>query len=102
MHGNDKEALNLFDQMQDTGMNSNHVAFIGVLEACCHAGLLNEGWQYFALMHQHYNTTATIQYCGCMVGLLGYSGCFDEAHDFINKILIEPDARCIGIIVQCL
>jgi pentatricopeptide repeat protein len=60
MHGYGKEALKLFEQMEQSGINPNHVTFVGVLSACCHAGLVDEGWQYFDCMshilsHYTYN-----------------------------------------------
>eukprot|EP01018_Ginkgo_biloba_P017986 Gb_15352 [translate_table: standard] len=37
MHGYHKEAIQLFEQMQYFGTEPNHVTFIGVSFACCHA-----------------------------------------------------------------
>eukprot|EP01018_Ginkgo_biloba_P002727 Gb_38068 [translate_table: standard] len=98
MHGYGKEALKLFEQMQHSGMNPDHVTFVCVLSACCHAGLVDEGQHHFDRMSRHYQITPTIQHYGCMVDLLGRAGRLDEAHDFINKMPIKPDAsvwRCL-------
>lgn len=100
MHGDGKEALKLFHQMQDSGINPDRVTFIGVLAACCHAGRVDKGWQYFELMRQHYNITPTMQHYSCMVDLFGRSGCLNEAHDFINKMPIEPDAAVWGSLLS--
>eukprot|EP01018_Ginkgo_biloba_P032085 Gb_05883 [translate_table: standard] len=90
MHGSGKEALRLFEQMQNSGTNPNHVTFLGVLSACCHAGLVDDGWQYFDSMSQYYHITPTMEHYGCMVDLLGRAGRLDEAQDFINKMPIKP------------
>eukprot|EP01018_Ginkgo_biloba_P001239 Gb_28664 [translate_table: standard] len=97
-HGCGKEALTLFEQMQHMGMKPDHVTFVGVLSACCHAGLVDEGWQYFDCMNQYHQVTPALEHYGCMVGLLGRAGRLDEAHDFINKMPIKPGPivwRCL-------
>eukprot|EP01018_Ginkgo_biloba_P032088 Gb_22772 [translate_table: standard] len=96
MHGCCKEALQLFEQMQHTGTNPNHATFVGVLSACCHGGLLDEGWQYFNSMSQYYQIAPTMAHYGCMVDLLGRDGRLDEARDFINRMPIKPDAIVWG------
>eukprot|EP01018_Ginkgo_biloba_P002733 Gb_33136 [translate_table: standard] len=98
MHGCGKEALKLFEQMQHSGMNPTHVTFICVLTACCHAGLVDEGRQYFNCMSQYYHITPALEHYSCMVNLLGRAGCLDEAQDLIKKMPINPDAtlwRCL-------
>eukprot|EP01018_Ginkgo_biloba_P001634 Gb_19896 [translate_table: standard] len=96
MHGCGKEALKLFEQMQQSGIKPDHVTLVGILSACCHAGLVNEGWQYFNCMSQYYHITPAMEHYGCMVALLGRAGCLDEALDFINKMPIKPDANVWG------
>eukprot|EP01018_Ginkgo_biloba_P001307 Gb_24666 [translate_table: standard] len=92
MHGCGKEALRVFEQMQHSGTNPDQVTFLGVLSACCHAGLVDEGKQYFASMSQYYCITPAMEHYGCMVDLLGRCGHLDEAQYFINKMPIKPDA----------
>eukprot|EP01018_Ginkgo_biloba_P034623 Gb_37261 [translate_table: standard] len=92
MHGCGKEALQLFEQMQQSGTKPDYVTFLGVLSACCHAGLVDEGWQYFDCMSQYYHITPAMEHYCCMVDLLGRAGHLDEAQDFISKMPIEPDA----------
>eukprot|EP01018_Ginkgo_biloba_P003188 Gb_16072 [translate_table: standard] len=92
VHGYGEEALKLFEQMQNSGMSPDHVTLVCVLSACCHAGLVNEGLQYFDRMSKYYHITPTMEHYACMVGLLGRAGCLNEAHDFINKMPIKPDA----------
>eukprot|EP01018_Ginkgo_biloba_P026797 Gb_37510 [translate_table: standard] len=98
MHGYGMEALKLFEQMQHSGINPNHVTLVSVLSACCHAGLVEQGQRYFDCMSQIYQITPAMEHYVCMVDLLGRAGLFDEAEDFINKMPIKPDAtvwRCL-------
>eukprot|EP01018_Ginkgo_biloba_P026252 Gb_14197 [translate_table: standard] len=92
MHGYGKEAIQLFEQMQHSGSKANHVTFVGVLSACCHAGLVSDGWKYFQSMSRDYYITPVVEHYCCMVDLLGRAGCLDEAEDFIHKMPIKPNA----------
>eukprot|EP01018_Ginkgo_biloba_P031724 Gb_04381 [translate_table: standard] len=96
MHGCGKEALKLFEQMQQSNTNPNHVTFVGLLSACCHAGLVDDGWRYFHCMNQYYRLTPVMEHYCCMVDLLGRAGHLDDAHDFIEKMPIKPDAAVWG------
>ena len=42
-HGSGKKALELFEKMQQVGIQSIHVTFVGVLTTCNHSCLLDEG-----------------------------------------------------------
>eukprot|EP01018_Ginkgo_biloba_P019235 Gb_06193 [translate_table: standard] len=99
MHGCGKDALALFYQMQRTGTKPNQITFVGVLSACSHAGLVDEGWRYFNLMTQVYDIKPTVEHYACMVDLLGRAGRMDEAYDFIKKMPVEPDAGVWGALL---
>lgn len=96
MHGCGKEAIQIFEQMQSSGTKPDHVTFVGVLSACCHAGLVEDGWQYFERMSQDYHIVPQLEHYGCMVDLLGRAGRLDDAQDFISKMPIKPDAAVWG------
>ncbi|XP_057847984.2 pentatricopeptide repeat-containing protein At3g26782, mitochondrial-like [Cryptomeria japonica] len=86
MHGYSKEAIKLFELMKHSGTNPNHVSFTCVLFACCHAGLVDDGCQYFNGMNMQ-----AINHYVCMVDLLGRAGYLDETLNFIIKMPIKPD-----------
>lgn len=44
-HGCAADALKLFELMNDFGIAPNHITFLGVLTACSHGGLIEEGLQ---------------------------------------------------------
>eukprot|EP01018_Ginkgo_biloba_P036294 Gb_10035 [translate_table: standard] len=98
-HGHGEAALMLFHQMQQAGMKPDHITFIGVLSACSHAGLVDEGRQYFHCMSQDYHIVPSVEHYACMVDLLGRAGCLDEAKDFINKMPLEPTASVLGALL---
>jgi pentatricopeptide repeat protein len=89
IHGHAEDALALFSQMQQLGTKPDHITFIGVLTACSHAGLVDEGWQYFGCMKSDYGLAPNMEHYGCLVDLLGRSGHLEEAHDIIKKDAIR-------------
>eukprot|EP01018_Ginkgo_biloba_P019393 Gb_22805 [translate_table: standard] len=91
-HGRAKEALQLFDQMQEGGMKPNHVTFVGVLSACSHVGLVDEGCFYFDSMRKDHGITPGVEHCACIVDLFGRAGRLDEAEHFISEMQFESDA----------
>eukprot|EP01018_Ginkgo_biloba_P004743 Gb_35534 [translate_table: standard] len=99
LHGLGDDALALFSQMQRTGIKPDDVTFITILSACSHAGLVNEGWQYFECMRQEFCITPRVEHYACMTDLLGRAGRLDEAQDFIAKMPIEPGASVWGALL---
>ncbi|XP_011626248.1 pentatricopeptide repeat-containing protein At1g08070, chloroplastic [Amborella trichopoda] len=91
-NGQGTRALALFSQMIDEKIEPNDVTFIGVLSACSHAGLVEEGRRYFNAMTVEYGIMPVIDHYGCMVDILARAGLIDEAHQFIKCMPIEPNA----------
>ncbi|RVW56858.1 putative pentatricopeptide repeat-containing protein, mitochondrial [Vitis vinifera] len=94
-HGLGIEALKAFQQMEMEGVVPNKITFLGTLYACSHAGLLQEGWSNFTTMVHKYLITPTMEHYTCMVDLLARAGHLEEAHDFIERMPINPDAKLL-------
>uniref|UniRef100_A0A803PY26 Pentatricopeptide repeat-containing protein n=1 Tax=Cannabis sativa TaxID=3483 RepID=A0A803PY26_CANSA len=94
-----KEALNLFSKMQNKGCKPNQVTFLGVLSACVHVGLVEDGWKYFKLMKSLYNIEAGADHYACMVDLLGRAGLLDEAMQLIHSMPFEPHPGVWGALL---
>lgn len=91
-NGFGSEALNLFDEMTLLGVMPNHVTFLGVLSACSHVGLVNEGLYYFKSMRKEHDLVPKLEHYACAVDLLGRAGFLCRARKFIEEMPIEPDA----------
>ncbi|CAL5358967.1 unnamed protein product [Camellia sinensis] len=91
MHGRGSEAVTLFEEMRETGTAPDDVAFIGLLSACSHSGLVEEGWYYFNSMTKDFGIIPKIEHYGCMVDLLSRAGLIKEALEFVQKMPIEPN-----------
>ncbi|KAM5570759.1 pentatricopeptide repeat-containing protein [Rosa sericea] len=92
MHGYGKEAIQVFRRMEASGVRPDGIAFISVLYACSHAGLVNEGCEYFSKMRDLYGIEPAIEHYGCMVDLYGRAGKLQKAYDFVCQLPISPNA----------
>eukprot|EP01018_Ginkgo_biloba_P036306 Gb_38750 [translate_table: standard] len=97
-HGND--VLQLFEEMVRIGLKPDHITFIGVLSACSHAGLIDEGLLYFDSMVRDHCIKPRPDHYACMIDLLGRAGRLDEAEVFINNMPFEPDAVVWGALLS--
>lgn len=89
--GYGEEALNLFTKMRSSGAWPNQVTLVGVLTACSHVGLVEEGWQLFNTMEEEHGVVPTREHYSCVVDLLARAGRIYDAEAFINEIPFEPD-----------
>ena len=89
LHGQGREAVRLFELMINEGITPNEVSFVGVLTACSHAGLLEEGCKYFRLMREVYGIRPGAEHFTCMVDLYGRAGCLNEIKEFIHNNAIS-------------
>lgn len=94
LHGQSLEALNLFSEMKKTNRNviPNDVTFLGVLMACSHGGMVEEGKGHFKSMMQDFGLRPRLSHLGCMVDLLCRAGLLEEAYNFITAMLVQPNA----------
>ncbi|XP_011087505.1 putative pentatricopeptide repeat-containing protein At1g56570 isoform X2 [Sesamum indicum] len=95
-HGHGKEAVDLFDKMVASGVRPDRIVFVAVLNACSHAGLVDEGLQYFKMMVHSYNITPDQEIYGCIVDLLGRAGRVKEAYQLIEAMPFMPDESVWG------
>ncbi|KAJ6314457.1 hypothetical protein OIU78_018019 [Salix suchowensis] len=99
MHGQAEEALWLFSEMIKLGMKPNGVTLIGLLHACSHMGLIDEGRRFFASMTADYGVIPQIEHYGCVVDLLSRAGLLREAHDFIMSMPVKPNGVVWGALL---
>ncbi|KAK9168959.1 hypothetical protein Syun_001099 [Stephania yunnanensis] len=90
-NGQTMEALELFESMKSLGPTPNYITMVGVLFACSHAGLVDDGWYYFRSMKRLFDVDPGREHNGCMVDLLGRAGKLDDAIRFILKMQCQPD-----------
>lgn len=100
-HGRAQEALSLFRLMSkdNYAARPDDITFIGVLSACVHAGLVDEGRQLFHSMSLSFGLVPKIEHYSCMVDLLARAGHVYEAWDFIEKMPGKPDEIVLGALL---
>lgn len=92
-HGHASAALELFSRMLDQKIESpNDVTFLGVLCACNHGGMVEEGRQYFDWMQKEYHIQPTIKHYGCLVDILGRAGFVVEAYQLVRNMPMKCNA----------
>ncbi|GAV88372.1 PPR domain-containing protein/PPR_2 domain-containing protein/DYW_deaminase domain-containing protein [Cephalotus follicularis] len=100
MHGRGLEAVDVFEEMLGAGVAPDDVAFIGLLSACSHSGLVEKGRECFDSMSKVFGITPKIEHYGCMVDLLCRAGQVKAALDFVNKMPIEPNPVVLRTLVS--
>ncbi|CAL9191382.1 pentatricopeptide repeat-containing protein At5g66520-like [Musa acuminata AAA Group] len=99
MHGQGEEALKLFSRMREAGMEPNGVTFVGLLHACSHMGLLEEGKRFFSSMTEDYGIVPEIEHYGCMVDLLSRAGFLEEAREFVREMPVKANSVVWGALL---
>lgn len=85
--------------MRKCGIKPDSVTFVGVLSACSHNGLIEEGYFQLKSMVDDFGLKPSLRHYACMVDLLGRSGRLEEAERFINDMQIKPDALVWGTLL---
>ncbi|KQK10340.1 putative pentatricopeptide repeat-containing protein At3g11460, mitochondrial [Brachypodium distachyon] len=99
MHGHGEVAINLFQTMVSEGIRPDNVAMVGLLSACSHAGMYDEGRKYFSAMESAYQLRPTLEHYTCMVDLLGRAGRLKEARELISSMPMPADGAVWGALL---
>lgn len=92
MNGFGNEAIDLFKKLERKQLTPSEITFVGVLYACSHCGMVDEGFTYFKRMKEEFGIEPRIEHHGCMVDLLGRSGRVQQAYDYILAMPLQPNA----------
>ncbi|KAG9134715.1 hypothetical protein Leryth_001031 [Lithospermum erythrorhizon] len=98
-HGFGGKAIELFEQMKGKGLKPDSVTFLELLTACNHAGLVDEGKEYFHLMTL-YGSIPDIEHFSCLLDMLGRAGRLNEAEDLMQKYSVEDDHIILGCLLS--
>jgi pentatricopeptide repeat protein len=94
-HGLGREAVGMFERMRADGVEPDEVAYLALLSACSHAGLVEECRLYFSRIRQERSgVRPRAEHYACMVDLLGRAGELREARELI---LTMPMAPTVGV-----
>lgn len=85
-------SIEIFEEMIKEGIKPDYISFIGVLFACSHTGLVDQGRHYFVRMTEEYGIKPGIEHYNCMVDLLGRAGLLEEAENLIENADFRNDS----------
>ncbi|XP_078434926.1 pentatricopeptide repeat-containing protein At1g74630-like [Wolffia australiana] len=89
-HGQAEEAFKVFKAMQDDGLVPNEVTFLGLLKACNHGGLVEQGRRVWKLMLEEFALSPSVEHYGAMIDLLGRAGRLTEAREMVSTMVMPP------------
>ncbi|CDY51762.1 BnaA05g32860D [Brassica napus] len=93
MYGEGEKALAAFADMEkEAGCVPDNVAFIAIIYACSHSGLVEEGLACFEKMKTRYKIEPAMEHYACVVDLLSRSQKISKAEEFIQAMPVKPDA----------
>ncbi|CAA6659872.1 unnamed protein product [Spirodela intermedia] len=90
-HGGAAAALVLFESMVTAGVEPNEVTFVGVIHACSHGGLVEQGRRFFRSMVEDHGIRPSLQHYTCLLDLLSRAGLLAEAESIITTMPLAPD-----------
>ncbi|KAH7292040.1 hypothetical protein KP509_29G048500 [Ceratopteris richardii] len=94
-HGMPRETLDLFREMQECNIHTSQVSLAGVLSACSHAGLVNEGELCFISSYHQYGITLSEEHMVCLIGLLSRAGQVEKGEVVLEEV--SPELRISGL-----
>ncbi|PRQ20846.1 putative pentatricopeptide [Rosa chinensis] len=100
MNGHGIHLLQLFSSMLVNGVSPDGVTFLGLLSACSHAGLVNQGLMFFNAMKKVYRIVPETQHYACLVDMYGRAGLLEEAEAFIKEMPTEADGPVWGALLN--
>ncbi|XP_061357232.1 pentatricopeptide repeat-containing protein At2g35030, mitochondrial [Gastrolobium bilobum] len=98
-HGFGKEAINLFKEMQELGFQANDVTYVGLLTACSHAGLVEEGLKFFDELLKNRSIQVREDHYACLIDLCGRAGRLKEAFNIIGGLGEEASLSVWGALL---
>ncbi|XP_047306968.1 pentatricopeptide repeat-containing protein At1g43980, mitochondrial [Impatiens glandulifera] len=89
-NGRVTEALETFRVMINTGLSPDHITLAGVLLACRHGGLCNEGMAIFSCMEKEFGVSRREEHYVSMVEIMCRAGKYKTALEIAEAIPYEP------------
>ncbi|KAH7289938.1 hypothetical protein KP509_30G024700 [Ceratopteris richardii] len=84
--GKNEMVFMCFNQMIYAGFSPDAVTFSCLMKACSNVGESLMGMSLFESMCTYYNIMPSVEHHTCMVGLLSWAGCSDQAMTLMEKI----------------
>ncbi|GMN45673.1 hypothetical protein TIFTF001_014864 [Ficus carica] len=86
--------------MKESRLKPDNVTFLGLLTACTHAGLIEQGLKFFDSTKADYGITLDIEHHTCVVDLFCRSGRVKDAYESILGMEMVPNAVIWGTLLS--
>lgn len=94
MNGDGKNAVRLFQEMQNAGTRPDGVTFVSLFTACSSSGMAHEGLKLLRIMCNTYNIQPKGEHYGCIIDLFSREGLVEEAK---NIVLSMPNSSASAV-----
>lgn len=84
------DGLQLFEQMNDLGLEITSETLLAVLSACASAEAVEDAYLHFETMKSKYGIEPGVEHYMGLLDVLGQSGYLEEAEEFIKNLPFEP------------
>ncbi|CAN4088076.1 unnamed protein product [Withania somnifera] len=101
LYGLASQAFQVFEKALEEGHKPDESTFSALLCACCHAGLVNDGREYFIRMKDQFGIPANTEHYVYMVKLLGMEGQLREAYELVQSLQEPIDSGIWGALLSC-
>ncbi|KAJ4966788.1 hypothetical protein NE237_018637 [Protea cynaroides] len=98
-HGHGIKALEIFRKMQASDIEPDDITFVGVLTACSHTGLVEDGLRFWESMVKNYLIEPGADHYACIVDMLGRAGQLEEAHRLVRSMPMGPHPGALGALL---
>ncbi|XP_031489966.1 pentatricopeptide repeat-containing protein At3g29230-like [Nymphaea colorata] len=98
-HGYGYEALEVFQRMQMEEIEPHEITYVGVLSACSHTGLVDDGLRFWESMVKDHRMVPWADHYACVVDLLGRAGRLAEAYELVRSMPMGPHAGALGALL---
>lgn len=100
LHGYGKEAVQLFLEMQERGVEPDSITFLAVLSACNHVGLVEEGKNLFDKAARDNKIPLSVAHYACYIDLLGRVGEVERACEVVSTMPMKPSMNIWSSLVS--
>ncbi|MCD9645617.1 hypothetical protein HAX54_034660 [Datura stramonium] len=101
LYGLATQSFQIFEKALEEGYKPDEATFSALLCACCHAGLVNDGREYFRKMKDQFGISANTEHYVYMVKLLGMEGQLREAYELVQSLQEPIDSGIWGALLSC-
>ncbi|CAN6476188.1 unnamed protein product [Victoria cruziana] len=98
-HGYGYKALEVFRRMQMEDIEPHEITYVGVLSACSHTGLVDDGLRFWESMVKDHKMVPWADHYACVVDLLGRAGRLEQAYELVRSMPMGAHAGALGALL---